>query len=60
MTAEERLRAAGYQPATAVRMVTLPSDLGDDELFCWRAPNGQVFTERQALQQLDAEKKKHG
>ena len=58
MTAEQRLRAAGFEPAAVLHMVTLPSDRGDDELFYWRSPTGRIFTERQALEQLDAEKKK--
>ena len=55
MTADERLRKAGFVSADVLRMVTLSSSLGDDELFCGRAPDGRVFTERQALEQLDGE-----
>ena len=50
MTSEERLRAAGWELAHAFRMVTLPSDLGDDELFYWRSQDGEIITERRALE----------
>ena len=58
MTSEQRLRAAGFEPAQVLHIVTLPSTIDDDELFHWRAPDGELLTERQALRQLDAEKKK--
>ena len=54
-TDEQRLRAAGFEPAQVLRMVTLPSSLGDDEMICWRSPDGRIFTEKQALEQLDEE-----
>ena len=58
-TNADRLRAAGWELAhTTLRMVTLPSDLGDDELFYWRK-GGRVLTEAAALTELE-EEERHG
>lgn len=54
MTTDD-LRAAGWELAPSFRMVTLPSEVRDDELIQWRAPDGRIVNERQALKELEEE-----
>jgi hypothetical protein len=56
--APDRLRAAGWERAPSFRMVTLPSEVGDDELIVWRSPSGETMSQTEALAQLERPTKK--
>ena len=57
-TSADTLVAAGWELAhTTLRMVTLPSELSDAEMFYWRSPDGRVLTEARAIKEVEQQAK---